>query len=232
MQRSLCIVYIACLALGTLQFYCLLFALGGVYISGWFMVVLAAGWLVCCFSGDRWLGPLFLTTLRIRKPILEEDEWLHPIQHELQLRAQLSRMPVLYILEEPWIQAFTCGKDIVVLSRGLLVHLNEKEIQAILAHEYGYLRDKDTQLSVAFVVAWAPLSLLYQLFAKLLLLLRIRKSRKVIVTLVIIGIILVLMHRGTGLMLVVFSIFITLYPTVAKIIDILWCQFCRHDEFR
>ena len=66
----------------------------GFYTAPLTRLLLIAGWVGVCFSGHCWLTYFFLSTQRLRKTILEEEEWLHPLMHELNLRTGIdpSRM--------------------------------------------------------------------------------------------------------------------------------------------
>lgn len=223
-------VFVASLAIGVMTFYLELLYLMGIRVSFPIVLALAVIWLGICFTGYRWRGPLLLATYRVRKTILEEDEWLHPILHGLSLRSNLPMVPELLILEEPRLEAFALGHNIIVLSRGLIVQLNEAEIQAVLAHEYGHLKDRDTQLGTAYSLAGYPVRLLHRLF-RMILKGRRRLLWKFLLIVVVVAAVMALYPKG-GVLLVVFGIFIVSFPLVQRGMEVLWCYFSRRSEFR
>ena len=73
-------------------------------------------------------------------------------------------MPKLMIIEDQALNAFASGvKDsqfTVTVTRGLLDHLDDSEIEAVLAHELTHIRNGDVKLMVVAVVIAGVLSFL------------------------------------------------------------------------
>ncbi len=88
---------------------------------------------------------------------------------QLSRRAGLSSVPELWYLPSAMINAFSTGRPdraFVVVSRGLLETLDERELVAVLAHEISHIRAGDTRvmgLADLFTRLTAILSLLGQL---------------------------------------------------------------------
>ena len=65
-------------------------------------------------------------------------------------------MPRLEIIETPALNAYAAGlRDadyVVAVTRGLLDTLDDKEIEAVLAHELTHIRNRDTQMMVIAVI--------------------------------------------------------------------------------
>ncbi len=65
-------------------------------------------------------------------------------------------MPKLQIIENPALNAFASGLNdsqyAVTVTRGLLDTLNDREIEAVLAHELTHIRNRDTQLMVVAII--------------------------------------------------------------------------------
>lgn len=227
------LLFIEFYALGVLILFSRLLKLAGLPIEKPFFWIVSILWLSSCSTGFLWLAPLALTTYRLRKPILEEEEWLHPLLHELSLRTGLPALPRLYILEEPQIDAFVAGKNRIVLSRGLLVQLNEREVKAVLAHELGHLRDGDTLAETAFKIAGSPLLILYR--ALLLFWKPLKRTQKAIMRVLIMAVVssvLWLITPDLGLLLVFLFTFRLGYPFLDLIIRTSWCWFSRKAEYR
>ncbi len=66
------------------------------------------------------------------------------------------RTPRLMIVEDPALNAFASGVNedqyTVTVTRGLLDHLDEREIEAVLAHELTHIRNGDVRLMIVAVV--------------------------------------------------------------------------------
>lgn len=190
-------------------------------------------WLVSCFTAYRWLPKLFLSTMRVRKTILEEEEWIHPLMHELNLRTGIEPLPEIFILEEAEIDAFALGQNMIVLSRGLLVNLKEQEIKAVLAHEYGHLKSRDTIDPVAFTMASKPGLLLFRIARILFGIPSSFNKRKwsmyLILLLLAAGI---FVYPGVVLFMLFLFIFMKLFPFIQQFLTVVYCIFCRDQEFR
>lgn len=61
-------------------------------------------------------------------------------------------MPEVYVLDCPSINAFAAGvspeKAAVAVTRGALQQLNRQELQGVMAHEFGHIRNGDMRLSI------------------------------------------------------------------------------------
>lgn len=74
---------------------------------------------------------------------------LHGAVHELAARAGLSRVPALYFLPAPGINAFTVGsrdEAAIALSAGLLRSLSPREMVGVLAHEVSHVAHNDMRV--------------------------------------------------------------------------------------
>lgn len=61
-----------------------------------------------------------------------------------------SPMPKVYVMEDPAPNAFATGRDprhaVVAASRGLLNIMNDSELEAVMAHEMGHVRNYDIRV--------------------------------------------------------------------------------------
>ncbi len=67
-------------------------------------------------------------------------------------------MPKVYVIEDPAMNAFATGRDpnhsVVCATRGLLDALTDTELQGVIAHELGHVKNYDIRVSlVAFALA-------------------------------------------------------------------------------
>jgi heat shock protein HtpX len=99
-------------------------------------------WLGLALHAYRAVAPLVLRRFGAIPAEAREFPELHRSAAELARRAGLQ-MPRLYLVESPVPNAFTTGRDgidaAVVVTRGLLRLLNQKELNGVLAHEFAHL---------------------------------------------------------------------------------------------
>jgi heat shock protein HtpX len=78
-----------------------------------------------------------------------EEKQLVNVVEEMAIAAGLPR-PRIYVVEDPDPNAFTTGRDAqtacVAVTSGLLAALNREELQAVIAHEMGHVRNLDVRL--------------------------------------------------------------------------------------
>lgn len=76
-------------------------------------------------------------------------------------------MPKLYIMDTDAMNAFASGIDrrsySVTVTRGLLERLNEKEVEAVLAHELTHIINRDVRLMIVTIVFVGMISFLAQM---------------------------------------------------------------------
>jgi heat shock protein HtpX len=78
-----------------------------------------------------------------------EEKQLVNVVEEMAIAAGLPR-PKIYIVDDPDPNAFTTGRDArtacFAVTTGLLAALNREELQAVVAHEMGHVRNLDVRL--------------------------------------------------------------------------------------
>lgn len=101
---------------------------------------------------------------------IKQDEypWLFEMTQNLSQAAELP-MPRLFIVPELSPNAFATGRDpehsCVAVTNGLLANLQKDEIEAVLAHELGHIKNRDVFIStVAAVIAGTISSLTHFAF--------------------------------------------------------------------
>ena len=150
----------------------LLIAVGygiGVYFFGepWGGVVIAAVvWLimtlVAYFQGDS----ILLATAGAKKIEKKDHPRLFNVVEEMTIAGGLPKMPDVYIIDDPALNAFATGRDpnrsAVAITSGLLQKLNRDELQGVIAHEMAHVKNRDVLLmSMAAVLLGAIVILSY-----------------------------------------------------------------------
>ena len=87
--------------------------------------------------------------MQLLEPATDEQKRFANVAEEMSIAAGVP-MPTLWIVEDPDPNAFAAGNDPakshVAVTSGLLGTLNRDELQAVLGHEYGHIKNLDTQL--------------------------------------------------------------------------------------
>ena len=110
-------------------------------------IAVYAGMLAIALSS---LGEWFFRLINGCKKIIDPRIFnrLVPLFNEVYARAKmkdpiLSPNVKLYMINDPYPNAFALGRNTVCVTRGLL-HLDDEEIKGIFAHEFSHLSNKDT----------------------------------------------------------------------------------------
>jgi heat shock protein HtpX len=78
-----------------------------------------------------------------------EEKQLVNVVEEMAIAAGLPR-PKIYVVDDPDPNAFTTGRDAstacIAVTTGLLAAVNREELQAVIAHEMGHVRNLDVRL--------------------------------------------------------------------------------------
>ena len=94
---------------------------------------------------------------------------LHNIVQEMAIAAGVPP-PAVYIIPDPDPNAFATGKDpahaCIAVTQGLLESLNREELQAVVAHEMGHVRNYDIRLMTVIAALIGAVMLLAQFGAR------------------------------------------------------------------
>jgi heat shock protein HtpX len=110
--------------------------------------------LVALAQGDN----ILLSVAGARKIKREDHPQLWNVVEEMQIASGLAKMPDVYIVDDPALNAFSTGRDLnhasVAITSGLLQKLNRDELQGVIAHEIGHVKNRDVSL-----MAWCSILL-------------------------------------------------------------------------
>ncbi len=123
--------------------------IGGLIIA---LVVWGFMNLVALTQGDS----IILKISGARKISQSDHPRLFNIVEEMKIASGLEKLPDIYIIDDPALNAFATGRDAqhasVAITSGLLQKLNRDELQGVIAHEIGHIRNRDVQLMVMLSV--------------------------------------------------------------------------------
>ncbi|OGO20568.1 MAG: peptidase M28 [Chloroflexi bacterium RBG_16_50_11] len=140
------IAFIAGLLLAVGYFLGLYFfdsAIGGLVIA---LILWAIMSLIAFFQGDS----ILLGMAKAKKIKPEDAPRLYNIVEEMKIASGLEKMPDVYIIDDPALNAFATGRDpnkaSVAITSGLLQKLNRDELQGVIAHEIAHIKNRDVLL--------------------------------------------------------------------------------------
>ncbi len=163
----------------------------GIIVSGFILVVTLIIYYVCMaldFGGPTaiFIAMLFsiisafasyynsdkiiLSVTKARPATLEEDRKLVHILDALMISSGLSHRPKLYVVEDPQPNAFATGRNpehsIICVTTGLLEKLEYYELEGVIAHEMGHIRNYDILLTSVVSVMVGFLVMISDLFVR------------------------------------------------------------------
>ncbi len=118
-------------------------ALGGLIIA---FLVWGIMSLVGYYQGDS----ILLGMAGARKISHDDHPRLYNIVEEMKIASGLDRVPDIYIIDDPALNAFAVGrspdKAAVAITSGLLQKLNRDELQGVIGHEIAHIKNRDVLL--------------------------------------------------------------------------------------
>jgi heat shock protein HtpX len=143
---------------GLLTVLTLLLVFGARVFFGPSAVPIALGISLVMNLGAWWFSDKIALSFAGAKPVTEaEAPELYRIVGRVAQTAGLPT-PRIYVIDQPAPNAFATGRDpqhaVVAVTRGILDIVTERELTAVLAHELGHVRNRDTMV-MAFVASIA-----------------------------------------------------------------------------
>lgn len=152
---------------GLLAILTLLLVFGARLFFGSQAVPIALGIALVMNLGTWWFSDKIALSFAGAKPVSEaEAPELYRIVGRV---AQMAELPVprLYVIDQPAPNAFATGRDpqhaVVAVTRGILEVVNERELTAVLAHELGHVRNRDTFVMAVVASVAGAISYLAQM---------------------------------------------------------------------
>lgn len=125
--------------------------------------------LLAFFQGDS----ILLGLSGARKIGRDDNPRLYNIVEEMKIASGLERMPNIYIIDDPALNAFATGRDpnkaSVAVTSGLLAKLNRDELQGVIGHEIAHIKNRDVllmaicavMLGTIVILAWYATRVLF-----------------------------------------------------------------------
>jgi len=117
--------------------------IGGLIIA---LVVWGVMSLFAFFRGDN----ILLALSRAKKISRDDHPRLYNVVEEMKIASGLEKMPDIYIIDDPALNAFATGRDpnraAVAITSGLLQKLNRDQLQGVIGHEISHIKNRDVLL--------------------------------------------------------------------------------------
>jgi heat shock protein HtpX len=114
------------------------------------LVIAAVIWLVLTLVAYNQGDSIFLTMSGAKKIGPDDLPVLWNVVEEMPLASGLGKMPAVYVIDDPTPNAFATGRSpetaSVAVTVGLLKILDRDELQGVIAHELGHIRNRDILL--------------------------------------------------------------------------------------
>ena len=102
--------------------------------------------LIAYFQGDN----ILLSVAGAKKISPSDHQQLYDVVEEMKIASGLGKMPDIYIIDDPALNAFATGRDpdhaAVSITSGLLQKLNRDELQGVIGHEISHIKNRDVLL--------------------------------------------------------------------------------------
>jgi len=111
------------------------------------MAVAFVMWCVQALVAYFFGGKILLAVSGARKIEKADHPQLFNVVEEMTIAAQLPRVPDIYIIDDPSMNAFATGRDpmhsAVAVTTGLLGRMNRDQLQGVMAHEVSHIVHRD-----------------------------------------------------------------------------------------
>jgi len=120
----------------------------GSWVAGLIIALLVWGimTLIAFFQGDS----IILSMAHAKKITPADNQRLFDVVEEMKIASALEKMPDVYIIDDPALNAFATGRDpnhsAIAITSGLLQILNRDELQGVIGHEISHIKNRDVRL--------------------------------------------------------------------------------------
>jgi len=122
--------------------------------------------LIAFFGGDR----LLLSSAHARRIAKEDMPRLWNVVEEMTIASGLGKMPSVHLIDDPSPNAFAVGRQAetasVAVTTGLLKRLNRDELQGVVAHEVGHIKNLDVRFMTIASVTVGSIAVISEVFLR------------------------------------------------------------------
>lgn len=166
--ESAAIIFIFILVL-TLILYYIFMALDFGYMAIFIALIFSVG---SAWSSYYFSDKIILTMNKARPATKEENLKLVNILEGLMVSSGLEHRPSLYVMEDSQPNAFATGRDpehsVICVTTALLEKLDYYELEGVVAHELGHIKNYDIRLSAIVTVMVGFVVMLSDMFSRAL----------------------------------------------------------------
>jgi len=113
---------------------------------------------------------ILLNGAMAREIAREDNPQLFNVVEEMSIASGLGFVPHIYIIDDPSPNAFAIGRkpetSAVAVTTGLLYRLNRDELQGVIAHEIGHLKNRDVQFMTLAAIMLGSIVLLSEIVGR------------------------------------------------------------------
>ena len=139
---------------------------GGMLVA---LIVWAIMTMIAFFQGDS----ILLGLSRAKKIKRDDHPRLFNVVEEMKIASGLQKMPDIYIIDDPALNAFATGRDpnkaSVAITSGLLSKLNRDELQGVIGHELAHIKNRDVLLMAITAVLLGTIVILAYMGSRMLI---------------------------------------------------------------
>jgi heat shock protein HtpX len=140
-------------------------------MGGAYGAIVAVGiWMVMCLVALMGGDQILLMSSNAHQVEKRDAPQLYNIVEEMTIAAGLPKMPAVYIVDDHIPNAFAVGrkpdKAAVAVTTGLLKRLNRDELQGVVGHEIGHIRNLDVRFMTIASVMLGSIILISEIFVR------------------------------------------------------------------
>jgi len=114
------------------------------------LVIAISVWIILSLVGYFQGDSILLSMSRAKKITRDDHPRLYNVVEEMKIASGLEKVPDIYIIDDPALNAFATGRDpnraSVAITSGLLQKLNRDELQGVIGHEISHIKNRDVLL--------------------------------------------------------------------------------------
>jgi heat shock protein HtpX len=127
-------------------------------------LIIWGGMMVAYFTSAE---SILMSSANARELKKEDSPELFNVVDEMRLASGLGFMPRIYLIDDPAPNAFAVGRkpetSSITVTTGLMYRLNRDELQGVIAHEMGHLKNSDVQFMTLAAVMLGSIVILSEI---------------------------------------------------------------------